>query len=641
MNQQSASNQPFRFFHNLNIGRKLALGFGIVLLLTAAITIFSLFGLRKVQTSYQEAIDNAIYSERLATQIESALLQARRREKDFFLRWQEEGFDTAYTNYVVEHQQHLSNVRQAVDELGKMVNKNPSIAATVTQNLDGIRTQVAVYDRGFQTVVGLEQQRGFKDSGFEGEFRAAAHALESQISVADIPNLKIMLLQLRRTEKDYLLRHEQQYIDGVRALAQQLKLELAATMPADQQPTLQSLVDDYLTAFEKLVATDQQIVVSTEIFRTAAHTIEPLVTAIVAVERDQAAKAIVKAQTASHQTVLIGSIGMILMLLLGLGLSYLLTRQIKRPIQLLARTAEQVGGGDLMAQAPIQSVDEIGMLAQTFNTMTGQLRHTMHSLEQGKRDVEQAKKRTDDLVHGIIPIGIALTAEKDFGQLLEMILTAAKKFCHADAGTLYLRTPDNHLSPMIMQNDSLNIAANSSLGQTLPLPALSLYNDDGDANHRNVTTHTAHTGKAINIQDVYNTDEYDFSGPIAFDFATGYQSLSLLTIPLKNSASAVIGVLQLVNARDDDTHMVTPFTLATQEMIESLSALATAALDIYAREQTLRQEIQSLRIEIDQSRRARSVAEITDSDFFRDLQNKARRARGRSATPNEDAANSA
>lgn len=47
------------------------------------------------------------------------------------------------------------------------------------------------------------------------------------------------------------------------------------------------------------------------------------------------------------------------------------------------------------------------------------------------------------------------------------------------------------------------------------------------------------------------------------------------------------------------------------------------ASEIYAREQRLKQQVEQLHIELDQVRQTRQVAEITESDYFRQLQNKA------------------
>jgi two-component system, cell cycle response regulator len=53
------------------------------------------------------------------------------------------------------------------------------------------------------------------------------------------------------------------------------------------------------------------------------------------------------------------------------------------------------------------------------------------------------------------------------------------------------------------------------------------------------------------------------------------------------------------------------------------------ARQVYAREQQLQRQVQQLRIEIDQERRAREVAEITESDYFQQLLGRADELRNR------------
>jgi hypothetical protein len=59
-------------------------------------------------------------------------------------------------------------------------------------------------------------------------------------------------------------------------------------------------------------------------------------------------------------------------------------------------------------------------------------------------------------------------------------------------------------------------------------------------------------------------------------------------------------------------------------MMESYSMLAVAALEAYMREQSLQQQIQQLKIEIDEVKRQKQVSEIVDTDFFQDIQSRAR-----------------
>jgi CheY-like chemotaxis protein len=254
------------------------------------------------------------------------------------------------------------------------------------------------------------------------------------------------------------------------------------------------------------------------------------------------------------------------------------------------------------------------------------------SLEKKRlRDVERAalhriteeKQRADELLELIVPLGVALSAEKDFDRLLEMILLDAKTLSNADGGTLYLRTHDDQLRFEIMRNDTLNIALGGTTGKKIPFTPLWMYDPpSGDPNHHNVATYAATMGASVNIVDAYETEGFDFSGARAFDQANNYRSKSFLTIPLKNHAGHVIGVLQLINAKHRERGEVVAFDETLQKMIESLSALATVVLEAYIREQRLEKKIQELRIVIDETKKQSQVAEITESEYFQSLREK-------------------
>jgi GAF domain-containing protein len=153
--------------------------------------------------------------------------------------------------------------------------------------------------------------------------------------------------------------------------------------------------------------------------------------------------------------------------------------------------------------------------------------------------------------------------------------------------------------------------------------------DPSAASRRAQHRHLRGAGRSVNIADAYAAEGFEFSGTIAFDRQTGYRSTSFLTVPLRG-ANRVIGVLQLLNAQDPASGQVVPFDPGLVPVVESLSTLAAAALEVYAREDRLRQEIRVLNVQIDEAKRARQVAEIADTDYFQVLQQKARQLRERS-----------
>ena len=131
------------------------------------------------------------------------------------------------------------------------------------------------------------------------------------------------------------------------------------------------------------------------------------------------------------------------------------------------------------------------------------------------------------------------------------------------------------------------------------------------------------SGRSVNLRAAAEMAELDFSG-IAAQADDAYRADSFLAIPLKNSDDHVLGVLQVGQCPRAGDGAVIPFDANLQQMMESYSSLAVAALEAYIREQGLRQQIQQLRIEIDEAKRQKQVDEIVETDFFQDLQAKAR-----------------
>ena len=323
----------------------------------------------------------------------------------------------------------------------------------------------------------------------------------------------------------------------------------------------------------------------------------------------------------SNQRILVGGS---LAVLLGIALAFIFQANIARPIRGLTNVADRIRQGNLDAKAQVTSRDETGTLADTFNRMTTQLRDTLFS-------VQSEKQRADNLLDVVIPIGVSLASETDFNKLLENILLEAKSFCNADAGTLYLYTEDNHLAPMIVRNDTLNVAMGGTTGNDVALTPLALFDPEtGKPNDTTLATRAALSGDTSCVASHANdmTDSV-VAGPAAMNWDVDYAVESILSIPLKNSEQRVLGVMQLINAQDRKTGKIVLFDATLQQMMESFSSLAVAALEAYIREQSLKQEIQQLRIEIDEVKRNQQVSEIVESDFFLDLQNRARVMRQR------------
>jgi len=86
-------------------------------------------------------------------------------------------------------------------------------------------------------------------------------------------------------------------------------------------------------------------------------------------------------------------------------------------------------------------------------------------------------------------IGAALSQQRDINSLLEMILDAAKRITHADAGTLYLHQPEQRaLRSEILRNDTLNTVMGGASGEPISFYPVQLYDAADKPNHAMVVS---------------------------------------------------------------------------------------------------------------------------------------------------------
>ena len=173
-------------------------------------------------------------------------------------------------------------------------------------------------------------------------------------------------------------------------------------------------------------------------------------------------------------------------------------------------------------------------------------------------------------------IGKALGSRKDISELLEIILTIARRFTKADGGTLYLVDNKNqNLNFHVIHNATLKL---KKTGRAINLPGVSLYNKDNTPNLSNVSSYVFHTGQIVNIDNVYETKKFQFQGTRKFDAALHYKSQSMIVIPMRNHENDIIGILQLINSIDPFSGKTVSFTSNDQEKASALASHASVLL---------------------------------------------------------------
>ncbi|HIN02500.1 MAG TPA: GAF domain-containing protein [Candidatus Marinimicrobia bacterium] len=186
-------------------------------------------------------------------------------------------------------------------------------------------------------------------------------------------------------------------------------------------------------------------------------------------------------------------------------------------------------------------------------------------------------KFLEDRLHRLSEIGMALSTEKNTDRLFEMILEEARKITCADGRTLYSMNKEGNLNFEIMCNDTMNTVMGGTSGVEIPYYPVKLWIDNQTPNQKNVSAYVALSGRTVNIVDAYEEEGFDFEGTKNFDKKSGYHSKSFLTVPLKNHENEIIGVMQLINARNDHGEVIS-FNVEMQEQVESLASQGAVAL---------------------------------------------------------------
>lgn len=184
----------------------------------------------------------------------------------------------------------------------------------------------------------------------------------------------------------------------------------------------------------------------------------------------------------------------------------------------------------------------------------------------------------------ILNIGIQMSTEKNRNKLLASILENGMAITHCDASTLYLYE-NNQLIFKIMKTFSLGISRGVDGKPISDLPPVPM-------TEANVCAYAALHREIVNIPDVYDSNRFDFSGPKKYDELTGYHTKSLLVIPLINNEKELLGVLQLINAMDENGNVI-PFDQQHEIIIHSLGSMAAIELTNLSYVEELKAQLRS------------------------------------------------
>ncbi|HYI90966.1 MAG TPA: HAMP domain-containing protein, partial [Beijerinckiaceae bacterium] len=309
----------------------------------------------------EEAVaDGAAKIERLVLTLDSQLLEARRAEKDYLLRTDE--------RYVTRHAEIAERSTALLGAIEKKLTSPDD--AVMRDLLTGGRTGFGAYLRAFQVVVAAQRKLGHdENSGLQGSLRNSVRDAEAQLAKANEKELTILMLMMRRHEKDFILREDARYLGEMKKRGEEFASSLKASSLGDAaRESVSAKMAAYQKDFASYAAANTEKADAVKALSKAYADVEPVFNTLhEAVEkRYRDASASIAAVRARTDTLMIGGVAAVLVILVVVG--QLIARNISRPIAALAATTKALSEGDLSVEVGGRSRrDEIGMMAQSLD----------------------------------------------------------------------------------------------------------------------------------------------------------------------------------------------------------------------------------------------------------------------------------
>lgn len=320
------------------------------------------------------------------SQLESQVIKLKRYESSF----------------IMEKKQHdVDNFRKTSNELVEQVTQLKQTLNTFSLNsasLQYFEQQNQRYQLLFEEIVTQQTQIGrTPTSGNYGKLRQAVHDAEAKVSALSEFQLLSLMLQLRRAEKDFMLRHDIKYLDKFSSIMKAFQQTLATNV---QTPIVRQEIEDsmniYFANFKDLVAAqtklglNQQTGLLGDINQLYLETQTSLHTLMDATQSAVSQKH----QSTVQTTVALAFLVALIIMLLG----FYFSRHIVIPIKhLCAKIAEIKSQNDLTLQIEVEGNNEISFLAQRFNEYQNDFLNTIRHIHNSVNALQYASEQLKDM----------------------------------------------------------------------------------------------------------------------------------------------------------------------------------------------------------------------------------------------------
>ena len=363
----------------MNIKQKLLSN--AVIVIVAMVAMFSLF------FSTLSTIRELGQGQNSALTLESDMLKMQRDEREFLSEQD--------LKYKARFDQSIRHTQATLQELHRI---SEHYAFDVPE-LDRMEQMFAEYRKDFQRIVQAQTVIGLDhNSGLTGELRASVHNLENALNgstgAADYEHLLVDVLQLRRTEKDFMLRADLKYVERFREQIEVLKADL---IEHNFPPALLTYAENYETRFLAYVSALQTIGLEKNLgLRQEMRATSQRTEQLVASALDKLSNALADHL---HQAQIKAVALFAAMLTLTLGFTFVIGRSIFRPIRRIQSDISQIDASkDLSLRVQYQGRDEIADVASAVNQMLAGFQEVILQVNQAVKQMNQTTTLLSDNV---------------------------------------------------------------------------------------------------------------------------------------------------------------------------------------------------------------------------------------------------
>jgi methyl-accepting chemotaxis protein len=257
------------------------------------------------------------------------------------------------------------------------------------------RAVIGSYTTRFSNVVSAQKLVGFNENdGLQGKLRNAVHSVESKLKTYDQPRLAVLMLMMRRHEKDFMLRGEEKYGDELNKRVDEFLIALkTADLPAEAKPEITKLIDTYKSSFMAFMVGQESLNEEAEDLAQIYDRLRPNLTTV----RNAADQRLVsvKADLASVRRYVFWSICITVLTMMAAALWF--GRRLTAPLVRMVGAMERLARGDLDSSVPqIDRRDEIGKISAALSVFHGKLRENRElasDTEKAKLEAESQRKQ--------------------------------------------------------------------------------------------------------------------------------------------------------------------------------------------------------------------------------------------------------